>query len=498
MAENHYLYILVAASAVGKSELLNQIKKENLWRSVPKYSTRDNRGESDDVVRIKDSVVNDVEKEGNLQQIRRERMEYIKRICGDDKGVVYYKNNNIYGVSIIDILEGLEHSNMVVIISDFHVIRLLNENPKLEKRIKVLYIASTVDERELLKRYKSRENTSFNEKSVETIKTIQSIENMCSVLSSAARLKYLTKIEEVLPLLNEQWNSYVPYFDTIKTRSLNIRMLYNRYIDNISAVDYAILNFYDLNYMFQQVRNIINKPLGTSDYIRTPIFFVCAALSSGKATLMEIIGDLGAVNNDIVVTPKYAKRATRATDGRDGMIAIGEDSNFNTYIHNPNDVWCWKFHNGATEYAVDHQTIRNNIEKGTAQIFISNMSQIAIAKKLYPNNIVVLYLHATHETATLQHIQEKRKFEILTEIRNMFLSQNREISDAEILHYFNNKVDMQLKYRQKIENDLKEIKEVHDDFLVHNNEINHVLLNTGTREDLVEQMINLINYYKRS
>ncbi len=40
----HYLFVLVAASAVGKSELINRIKSEELWKTVSKYSTRDNRG----------------------------------------------------------------------------------------------------------------------------------------------------------------------------------------------------------------------------------------------------------------------------------------------------------------------------------------------------------------------------------------------------------------------------------------------------------------------
>lgn len=42
---------------------------------------------------------------------------------------------------------------------------------------------------------------------------------------------------------------------------------------------------------------------------------------------------------------------------------------------------------------------------------------------------------------------------------------------------------------------MKEIKAVHDSFVQHNYQINHVLLNTGTKEDLVEQMRNLISYY---
>ena len=505
----HYLYILVAASAVGKSVLINQIKSEGLWKMVNKYSTRDNRGTDDDVIKINDDSVYYTKITEDKQKIRHARMICIKDVCGSGKGVVYYKNDNIYGINIDVILIDLENSNLAVIISDFHIIKQLKKEEKLKDKIKVIYIASTIDERELLKRYKSREATTFDEQSDKTLHTIYSIEKMCSILSSAARLKYLTKIEEVLPLLNEQWNNYVPYFDTIKTRSLNIRMLYNRYVDNIVDIDFAILNFYDLEYMFSQVRNIINYVTKKRKVKAPPLFMVCAAPSSGKATLMEIIGDLGAVNNNIVITPKYAKRERRpATDGRDGMIAIGESRDFNEYIKNPDDIWNWRFHTNITEYAVDHAIIRENINRGIAQIFISNMEQINNAKIFYPDNIVILYLHATHETATKNHIKKKRKDECIIEICkekclkkgltfNEHSARNMIENDPEIQFKFENDIPIQDEYNKKVSDDLIEIKEIHQKFLQYNHLIDHVLLNTGTREDLVEQMINLIKYYEK-
>ena len=491
----HYLFVLVAASAVGKSELINKLKSESLWKNISKYSTRDNRGVNDDVVKITDPAT--VEKEIKYpNNVRHIRMEYIQRICGNGKGVVYYKNSNIYGINIDEIINGLTISNLVVVISDFHVIHELRKDDRLRYRIKILYIASTVDERELLKRFKSRESIDFSEQSTKTLKTINNIEKMCSVLSSAARLKYLSKIEEVLPLLNEQWNNYLPYFDTIKTRSLNIRMLYNRYIDNIAYIDYAILNFYDLEYMFKQVRSIINNLSCRRQVKSPPVFMVCSAVSSGKGTLMEIIGDLGTVNNNISITTKYAKRDKRATDVRDGMFAIGKSGDFGTYISDRKDVWSWTFHINSTEYAVNHADIRRNINDGKAQIFISNMEQIAEAKKTYPDNIVVLYLHATHASATKEHIIAKRKDEYI-KICHQKLIENSSSDQTEesIKYYFDNNQKIRTEFTESIEADLREIETVHHRFLLYNHLIDHVLLNTGTREDLVEQMTNLINYY---
>jgi hypothetical protein len=330
----------------------------------------------------------------------------------------------------------------------------------------------------------------FDERSEETLETIRNIHNMCSILSCAARLKYMSKIEAVLPLLNEQWNSYVPYFETIKTRSMNIRMLYNRYIDNIAEIDYPILNFYDLDYMYQQVRNIIAQDNMKTQKKSPPIFMVCAAPSSGKKTLMEIVGDLGRINKNIVITTKYAKRNKRKTDGRDGMVAIGDDGNFIDYIPKEADIWSWVFHKGETEYAVSLEELRDNKEMGIAQVFISNMKQIDEARRLFPENIVVLYLHATHETATKSHIEEKRKNALI----DIIISSTNDLHHDEAEVIFREEI-YHKKFNDLVNHDLKEIKEIHCDFLEHNIDIDHVLLNTGTREDLVEQMNNLISHY---
>ena len=489
------LYILVAPSAVGKSVLLNKITEEGLWVKIPKYSTRDTRGNSDDVVKIDDYSLSNLHEEERLK-VRVQRISEINKLCGENNGVVYYKNGNIYGIKIIDVLDALQHNNVAVIISDFNVIKLLKNDSRLKDRIKVLYIASTIDERELLKRYKSRETISFDTDSESKKRAIKNIHSFSSVLESATRLSYMDRIEEVMPLLNEEWNTILPYFETIKTRGANISKLYYQYIENISLIDYTILNFYDLEYMYSQVRNIIknNVPLLRVQY--PPVFMVCAAPSSGKATLMEIVGDLGEINGNIKITKKYAKRDARTTDGRDGMIAIGKNGDFIKYISNVDNIWEWDFHKDnisvhGISYAVNKAEIDININNNISQIFISNMEQIDKAREFYPNNLVVLYLHAAHETETRKHIIEKCKEDILKEIQFEF-----NYSNEETLEKFQNE-HHQKRFKATIESKLCEIKKVHYDFLLHNYKINHVLLNTGTREDLVSQMTNIIDYYLR-
>lgn len=244
------MYILVAASAVGKSELMRQMQKEKLWEGVPKYSTRDVRykdGEVDDVKELDNKQIKDLP-EDQRQKVRGERIKRLKEKCGAGKGIVYYKNGNLYGIVVQEVLDILERTNAVAIISDFHAIaQLKTEFPELRDRIRVLYIASTIDERVLLERYKKRETTEFNITPEKEKETLRNIGEFNSVVASAIRLNYIQRIEEVMPLLNEEWNSILPYFETIKTRSTNIRMLYNQYIENIAVIDYPILNFYNFH-----------------------------------------------------------------------------------------------------------------------------------------------------------------------------------------------------------------------------------------------------------
>lgn len=504
-------YIIVGASATGKGILMEQLCKEGLWQKATKYSTRSYRGSSDDIVKISNANLESLEKQEmslktridsssgkyddtlkwelfSIQNaIKEERLNVINQFCGNNKGVVYFLNGNYYGIQTDNILAMLENNNVVVVCSDFHVIDKLKKDDALSPRIRIVYIASTIDERELLRRYKSREDVTLNGIPDELI---SNIEGLSSVLAAAGRLKYLTKIEEVMPLLNEQWNSILPYFETIKTRATNIRLLYNRYIDHIQDIDCPILNFYDVDYMFEQQRNYIRNSSIRKSKKSPPVFMVCAAPSAGKATLMSIVGGLGKVNNNIVITTKYAKRDKRPTDGRDGMVSIGKNGRFEDYISDPQNIWSWSFHNSATEYAVDIGEIKKNIAKGLAQIFISNMGQISRARFLFPDNLVILYLHATHETATKRHIEEKRKSDILSGIQ---IRNNCSIEEAIDVFETNNSYKDSVS--SMVQNDLSEIKDIHYQYKDCNYEIDHVLLNTGTNNDLIEQMVNLINSY---
>ena len=534
------LYILVAPSAVGKSALLHKLKHERdvngrpFWQAINKYSTRDCRGVDgetgieDDVVNIDDkteeliiarrefdqikqqdlsSVEAQIDYKTKLDILTSERFRYIEEYCkdtGDEKkGIVYHLNTNLYAFNFQEIITCLKSNNGVIICSDFDTIRMLKSNPDFGECVRIVYIASSMDEQVLLKRYKNRVGSEEQNFSVSQEK-LNLIEGYINLILSAARIGHYEKIEQTVPLLNETWNSMLKYYSTICNRKEKIRLLFNQYIENISIIDHVVLNFYDLEYMYEQMRQVIKHNNGITSRamkVKYPIFMVCAAPSSGKGTLMEIVSDLGKVNGNLVQIKKYAKRAAnQLTDRRDGMIPIGADGKFEERI--PKEfIWKWTGHKNSSasqistekEYAVDLNEIRSNVRAKKCQIFISNFGEIERARALFPDNIVVLYLHATHDTETRKHIERKRQLESRKNIQKS-LPHGEELSDSEITALFNESSNYEM-YRRRVDADLAEIKDTHYQYIEHISQVDYVLLNTGTQDDLILQMLKILKNY---
>lgn len=526
----NYLYILVAPSAVGKSSLLNEFRtKKNsatndyYWYAINKYSTRDCRNanqksrDRDDVINIDDKSdeliaakneyikkkdeadINKQDAEIQLnfklaeEKLQIERSHYIEKLCNSKgkvkNGIIYYMNRNIYAFNYREIEEGLKLHNCVIICSDFDTIKELKENPIFGNQVQVIYIASSMDENTLLERYKDRMKSGEKVFNI-TNEGLAKIEEYNEIMLSAGRLKYYEIIEANIPKLNNTWNSMLEYYKTICARKENIRKLFSLYIENIAYVDHVILNFYNLDYMYEQMRKIIenNNENDVNDKkIKTPLFMVCAAPSSGKGTLMEIVGNIGKINDTIIQVEKYAQRKPNPlTDHRDNMKPIGNEK-FENYIKDKKNIWEWEGHKknikAIKKYAVDIEKINENIKNGNSQIFIANFEQIKKAKELFPNNIVILYLHATHESETLKHIENKR----LTSIKENSVEKAK-ITDEQI--------KISKEFIEAVNSDLTEIKDTHMDYKKYISEVDHVLLNTGTEDDLINQMLKILKVYK--
>lgn len=224
---------------------------------------------------------------------------------------------------------------------------------------------------------------------------------------------------------------------------------------------------------------------------------------------MAAIGDMGKIRGDIVVTNKFAAYRDKSltTDGRDGMISLGKNNgNLKLAMEeklkcrlSDDDIWRWRFKKRPQEYAVCHGEIRKHIQDKKAQIFVSNMSEIENARTFYADNIVILYLHATHATATRKHVELRRRDELEKAIRERLAKKKsimeKDVKWEEVKYEFEGNVEIQKEFQEKVAESEEEIVEVHNNFCEHNISIDHVLLNTGTREDLIEQMNNLIDHY---
>ena len=83
---------------------------------------------------------------------------------------------------------------------------MLKNNPDFGESVRVVYIASSMDEQVLLKRYKNRRGKGEQNFSISQDK-LKLIESYINLILSAARIGYYEKIEQAVPLLNETWNS---------------------------------------------------------------------------------------------------------------------------------------------------------------------------------------------------------------------------------------------------------------------------------------------------
>ncbi|MBN2228123.1 MAG: hypothetical protein JW779_00920 [Candidatus Thorarchaeota archaeon] len=436
---NGFLYILTGPSGCGKTTLLNSICSNSVddvdptTRAIkaPKYSERPRRDEYDDI--IHDPAI--------------EIGEY---------DIAYFINGRKYGIKIQEIKKLLDQGlNAFIILSDFRVIRRLKDT--LKDRIRSIYISSAINREKLEKIQAERYNFSPD------LKQAKLLARQFARLNSAARIEAWHQVFEVVGEFNQDWKNYIPEAQSTEIRTQRIRSFHTRYIDNLHLFDHVILNHTEnkSEEMTEQARNLI---LHSSTYFHNkkhkvypPIFVVAAASGAGKGTLMEMLNLIG--RDKISIVSKQAKRPPKPGDKRDGMEAIGIDG-----IFSPQFDLRWSFHKseefGGTEYAVRSSEIKRNINRGNPQLFVSNIEQFDMFQALFDNQVVFLYLHR--------------------------LSSAEDIKDYQLAN---------CSTPEEAAARIKEIGKVHQDYIEHIAEFDHVLLNTTYPEDLYDQMLQLIDHY---
>ena len=472
------LLIISGPSGCGKTTLLNSLCRLPLARGLrtvkaPKYSTRAERGPDDDVRQLfsGDGIPTlqlgygpFFDKNGSTVEVGETGID-----------IAYALNKNVYGISSGQIGRLLSSDkNVLIILSDFRIIRRLLQ--ALPGRVIAVYIASAIDPLKLEMIETVRHGIPAERRAL--------LETLINRLKSACDLELWPRVTECVGALQQYWEENKPGADATNVRAERIRAFHTRYIEHITLFDYVILNYTEdaPEEMTGQMRSIILKH---SKFERDgvkypPIFVVAAASGAGKGTLMQMLGLIG--NDRVRLVSKLGLRPKKGNDKRDGMLAIGTPDNPPEGWPDWPDWWtddmvlaakrgvrpavydlCWEFHKRegrATRYAVSSTEIDRNIAEGVPQILISNMGQFEMFRQRYGERVVFVYLYRLSSAG---------------DTAAWYSDVNPDKGDAETR--------------------ILEIREVHEEYLERIAEFDHVLLNTARKEDLYDQMFQLLEYY---
>ena len=461
------LFILSGASGCGKTTLLNSVAAvdpadaDDFTRAVraPKFSERE--------VRNKPNEIDDI--------------THVENIRLGTYDIAYVLNNRKYGIRLESIRELLDAGyNALVIVSDFRVVKQLKEC--IGPQALALYISSAIDADRL--RRIQQERLGF--RPTEEQKAVLSYHFARS--SAAARLGWWDRVSDCVAELEGDWRAYATDSRSTEIRAEKIRAFHVRYIEHLHLFNHVILNYAE-NKPEEMTHQFCNLLSGIDEFeprkrslSYPPVFVVAAASGAGKGELLEMLNFIG--TDKVRITSKLAKRSPKDEDRRDGMIAL---------VRSPNDPepewpewWTsnmretgsrgefpdeydlrWEFHKmrgsdrSGTPYAVSAAEIQRNIDERVPQIFVSNMGEFDRFRRLWPNNVVFIYLHR------LVSSHENREFQLRK------WSSDPQVAEVRIA----------------------EKEEVHATYIEKIAEFNHVLLNTSFQEDLYDQMFRLLEFY---
>lgn len=480
------LYILTGPSGCGKTTLLNSLCENMLVHElriakVPKFSTRKERNEKDDVTQLIDEHGDPHIELGKGPFYDKNGLIVDVGINGID--IAYAINQERYGIST-SLIDNLikKDQNAFIILSDFRIIKRLKK--QFHGISRAVYIASAVDPKKLEAEQTRRLGLS-KEKTRELSSEIDRLE-------AASNLGLWDRVAECIGDLNDYWKRFKPGADYTEARVERIRTFHTRYIDHITLFDNVILNYIEgePEKMIIQMNNIITNSYKTDVFNKKkafpPIFVVAAASGAGKGTMMQMLGLIG---SDIVrFITKLAGRDIKENDKQDGMLAIGKPGKPPKKWPNWPAWWSdamiskamkgifpdeydlnWDFHKYvdkekeitiATQYAVSTYEINLNIHSNTPQIFVSNTHQFDRFREKYGNRVVFIYLY---------------RLSSAEDTAEWYKTVNPDPVDATA------RID--------------EIRYVHECYIDRIIEFNHVLLNTTRQEDLYDQIFQLIEYY---
>lgn len=435
--KNGILYIVCGATGSGKSTLSNSIianKKLNFTKA-PKYSTREYRGEGDDIIPIKDMDIGEYD-------------------------FAYVAMDNKYGLKFNEIEKQLNAGkNSILVLTDFRAVQRLKSI--FSENATAICVSSAIDPNKFLQIHGKRYDF-LPSKAKKRLMQIQ-----FSRLSSSARLDSWSNVYECTRELLELWQQSIPEHASLEIRTRKVRDFQTKYIENMNLFDHLILNYREGHPedMSRQFINIFNSH--KYNHLRRrpqkgPVLFVVAAASgAGKGLMTENLRIIAP--NEVAVVKKEGKRNPRKKDSRDGMKAIGTNGKFTEgfdiryQLHKLGDF-------KGTWYAFSEKEIRDNFKLGKNQVVIANVllkkELLSRLRSLFQNQLVVVYL--------LRFIEEKKLAQFQYD---------------------------RCETKAEAEARINEMSAVYESYINNISEVDYVLLNTAYPEDLYDQMFKLIEYY---
>ncbi|WP_460841595.1 nucleoside/nucleotide kinase family protein [Nocardioides marmoraquaticus] len=372
----------------------------------------------------------------------------VARIEDGECDLIYVINDTYYGVDTKSIQQQLDEGlNTFIVLSDFRVVEQLKN--RFGSQATTVYISAPMSETRVQQVMADRHKSEFRP----TEEQSSMLRRQFYRLQCAAQLnRWLNVFDGMVDLLGD-WSEVVPRAETTRIRAEKVRSFHLKYIQGLTLFDHVVLNYGGPEDMTRQMRQIVSSTPGMRPDQGPVLMVIAAASGAGKGSVMETVKRV--FGDRVEIVEKQALRAPKPNDGRDGMRALGVDGTFSEDFD-----FRWSFHESGTPYAISTARVRAALERGVSAVVISNIAVFPQFLERFPGRVVFVYLHATRPEADVREFQ-----------------------------YQNNSTAVEAEER------IREIRQVHENYMDHINEFDHVLLNTSFKEDLYDQMFGVIQRY---
>ena len=209
-------FILSGASSAGKTTSLNSLVESGLCEKALKYSEREKRGNSDDIVHI-DNI-------------------YDTNISCD---MIYTMYNNKYGINTKQIKERLKKRHQIAVISDIK--SLIELKKKIKNNVVIIYILSDINIENFIADYIEKNKIIISDKDKERLYYL------AKNISDAIERYEWQKFDDFNSQLIKEAQHVIERCDDFIKRYNSLVESYHIYTNNITLFDHLVLNFKDVN-----------------------------------------------------------------------------------------------------------------------------------------------------------------------------------------------------------------------------------------------------------